>query len=194
MTALRHPLHRLLRTRYSPLAFAATPVTDDMIHSLLEAARWAPSCYNAQPWHFIVGSENVLETREKILSCLVPANQKWAATAPVLMLTVARLAFTHNGESNQYATHDVGLAVAHLTLQASEMGLGVHQMAGFDPDMAREVFAVPDGYSPLTAIAVGFPGDPNQLPAPLRERALSERTRNPINSFVFKDSWGVPFT
>ncbi len=187
-----HPLHPLLNNRQSPLAFAPTAVTEEMVQSILEAARWAPSCYNDQPWHFFVGTENSLKTREKILSCLVPANQEWAAAAPVLMLTVARLSFAHNGEPNHYAAHDMGLAVAQLTLQAGEIGLGVHQMAGFDPDRARDLFSIPDGYTPLTALAIGFAGDPNHLPDALRQRALSERTRNPTNRFVFKDDWGTP--
>ena len=116
----------------------------------------------------------------------------WAQHAPVLMLTAARLAFEHNGKPNRHAFHDVGLAVAQLTLQASALGLGVHQMAGFDGAKARETYRIPEGWEPVTAVAVGYFGDPGSLPEGLRERELGRRSRKPLAELAFAGGWGEP--
>ena len=188
--ANRHPIHDLLRLRWSPRAFDAKPVARKTLQSLLEAARWAPSSYNEQPWAFIVGTKDEPDAYSKVLECLIEFNQGWAKAAPVLMLTVAHQTFERNGQPNRHAFHDVGLAVAQLTVQASAEGLVVHQMAGILPDKAREVFGIPAGWEAATGVAIGYPGDPSSLPEPLREKELAERTRKPLESFVFSGSWG----
>ena len=186
-----HPVHELIQRRWSPRAFAARAVEPEKLRSLLEAARWAASCFNEQPWSFIVAAKDAEgDAYERLLSCLVESNALWAGRAPVLMISVARLAFKRNGKPNRHAFHDTGQAAAHLALQATALGLAVHQMAGFDVSKAREQFNIPEGFEPVAAIALGYPGDPEDLPENLREKELSPRARRPLEEFVFGGSWG----
>jgi nitroreductase len=186
----RYPIHELLRERWSPRAFADRMVEPEKLRSLLEAARWAPSSFNEQPWSFIVATKEHPGEYERLLSCLVEGNVRWAQHAPVLMLSVARLAFERNQKPNRHAFHDVGLAVENLVIQATALGLAVHQMAGFHVDKARELFSIPDGHEPVAALVLGFPGDPAGLPEDLREREVAPRIRKPLESFVFSGQWG----
>jgi len=126
-----------------------------------------------------------------MLSCLVDANQTWAKNAPVLVLTVAALRFKRNGEENSSAIHDMGLASANLTVEATARGLAVHQMAGIIPDKAKELYHVPDGYQVVTAMAIGYAADPDQLPEKFKQRDLAPRTRRPQKEFVFEGRWGI---
>jgi nitroreductase len=186
----QYPVHELIRMRWSPRAFAARSVEPEKLRSLLEAARWAASCFNAQPWSFIVATKDQAEEHERLLGCLVESNARWAQHAPVLMLSVAQLNFEFNGKPNRHALHDVGLAVATLTLQATAQGLALHQMAGFDLAKARAQFKIPNGYEPVAAIALGYPNEPESMPEDLRENELAPRTRRPLESFVFAGSFG----
>jgi len=185
----QHPIHDLLRRRWSPRAFADRPVEEHKIYSILEAARWAPSAYNEQPWHFIVGTAGDRETYTRLCECLVEANRAWASQAPLLLMTVASLT-DEDGDRNRSARHDVGLAVASLTFQAMSLGLFVHQMSGFSRRSARRAFGMPEGYEPVTAIAVGYPGEPDTLEGDLRERETARRERKPLEAFVFGSAWG----
>ncbi len=186
----QYPINELLKQRWSPLAFANKMVSSEVLNSLLEAARWAPSSYNEQPWSFIIATKENSTEYERLFSCLATGNQPWASLAPVLMISVAKLFFERNNKPNRHAFHDVGLAVACLTFQATEMGLRLHQMAGFDIDKACELYKIPAGYEPVAAIALGYPEDPNILPESLQPRELSDRIRKPINYFVFTGEWG----
>ncbi len=185
-----YPIEALLKQRWSPRAFAARPVEPEKLLSLWEAARWAASTANQQPWYFIVASKENAAEHARLLSCLRENNQQWASHAPVLMVSVAKLTFDANGQPNRHAFHDVGLAVANLILQATALGLAVHQMAGFDPDRVRELYGVPEGFEPVAGIVLGYPGDPAILPEDLRQRELAPRTRKPLETFVFERSWG----
>ncbi|NOK59162.1 MAG: nitroreductase [Chloroflexi bacterium AL-W] len=187
-----YPIHEFLRERWSPRAFADRPVSTEQLITLLEAARWSPSAFNEQPWSFIVAMREDQVAFERILGCLMEGNIVWAQHAPVLMIAVAKQAFAHNEKPNRHAFHDVGQAIAHLTFQAAAEGLVLHQMAGFSPDKAREVFAIPETHAPATAIAIGYVGQPDALPDTLRERELADRSRNPLASFVFTEGWDVP--
>ena len=189
-----HDLHPLIRQRFSPRAFSGRPVPDEILRSLLEAARWAPSCLNEQPWRFIVAHHSDTQAFDDLLSCLNEHNQVWAKEAPLLLLAVAARQFVQTGKPNRHALHDVGLAVAQLILQATDLGLGVHQMAGFSMDRAVEVYDIPEDFEPVSAIAVGYPGDPDQLPVDLRERELAPRTRKPQSEFVFQTTFGQPLS
>ncbi|PRP99638.1 nitroreductase family protein [Enhygromyxa salina] len=189
-----HDVHELIRRRWSPLAFSSQPVADRDLRSVLEAARWGPSCFNEQPWRYIVARREQEAEFARMLSCLVEKNQRWAQAAPVLMLSVARLAFAANDRPNRHALHDVGLATAQLSLQAAALGLGVHQMAGFSPDRARELYAIPDSFEPVAAIALGYPGAPDQLPEDLRARDRGARIRHPQAEFVFAGTWDTPLS
>lgn len=185
------PIHDLLKRRWSPRAFAERSVEPDQLRSLFEAARWAPSSNNEQPWRFLVAAKETRADWERLFACLVEGNQKWARRAPVLMLSVAKLTFD-DGSVNRHAFHDTGMAVENLIIQATTMGLFVHQMAGFRIDQARKECRIPDGYEPAAMIAIGYPGDPATLPDYLRERELKPRERNSISEFVFSGTWGLP--
>jgi nitroreductase len=190
------PVDQLIAKRRSGRAFSSKPVDAATLGSLLEAARWAASCSNEQPWIFIV-TKNVTGKDEpsghdRMLKCLVDFNIQWARHAPVLILSVARLNFSASGKPNRHALYDLGQAAGNLALQATALGLMAHQMAGFDGEKARSEFRIPAGYEPASVIAVGYPGDPASLPDKLRERDLAPRQRKPQHDFVFSDTWGKP--
>lgn len=184
------PIHDVLSQRWSPRAFDGRAVEPEKLRSLFEAARWAASSYNGQPWYFIVATKDDPKNFKRILDSFVEFNQGWAKNAPVLALSVAGTKFEHNGEPNRHALHDVGQAAANLALQAAALGLQVHQMAGILPEKAREIFSIPEGYEPVAGIAIGYPGDPSSLPDQLRERENAPRARKPLKSFVFTGKWG----
>jgi len=186
-----HPVHELIARRWSPYAFADRPVSDADLRSLFEAARWAASSYNEQPWSYIVTGKGKPEAFERLLSCLVEGNQAWAAAAPVLALGCTSLQFTLNGKPNAAAVHDLGLASANLTLEATARGLVVHQMIGILPDKARELYRIPESVQPLTGLAIGYAADPSALPEKYRGRDLAPRSRKPLNEFVFDGEWGA---
>lgn len=185
----QHPIHDLLARRWSPRAFADRPVAPDSLKSLWEAARWAPSSANQQPWSFLVATKDDPREFDRMLECLVEGNQVWAKQAPVLMISVAAR-LDRDNDPNAHAWHDVGQAVADLSVQATALGLFVHQMAGILPDKIREHYQIPDTHEPVTGIALGYPGTPEQLPDKLRQRETAPRTRKPIDEFVFGGRWG----
>lgn len=187
-----HPIHDLLAQRWSPYAFDGRSVTPDDARALFEAARWAASSYNEQPWRFIVALRDDGEGFNQVLSCLVEANRQWAQHAGLLALTAIRTTFARNNKPNRVALHDLGLAAANLTLEATARGLHVHQMAGIEPDRAREVFSVPDGFEIATAIAVGYRTPAEQLQGELRDRETAPRTRRSLPKFVFGGQWDRP--
>lgn len=187
-----HPIHDLLAQRWSPYAFDGRSVSPDDARALFEAARWAASSYNEQPWRFLVARRDDAIEFDRILSCLVEANRQWAQHAGLLALTAIRTTFARNNKPNRVALHDLGLAAANLTLEATARGLHVHQMAGIEPDRAREVFGVPEGFEVQTAIAVGYRKPAEQLHGELRERETSPRTRRPLSELVFSGQWEQP--
>lgn len=184
------PIHPLIGERWSPRAFALRPVEPEKLRAVFEAARWAASSYNGQPWYFIVATKDDPANYQRVLDCLVEFNQGWAKQAPALALSVAKLKFDHNAEPNRHAFHDVGQAAANLALQAHALGFAVHQMAGILPDKARQIFDMPDGYEAVAGIALGYPGEPHTLPDQLKQRELEPRQRKPLDSFVFTGKWG----
>lgn len=187
-----YPIHDLLADRWSPYAFADRPVPPADLLSLFEAARWAPSSYNEQPWSYIVASKEDPDQFRRMLSCLIEWNQAWAKTAPVLTLCVVSLRFRSTGLPNRAAVHDIGLAYANLVVEATTRGLSVHQMIGIIPDKARETYAIPEGHQAWTAMALGYLGNPASLPDPFRERDLTPRRRKLLHEFVFSGKWGTP--
>ena len=184
------PINHLIANRWSPRAFEARAVEPEKLRGLFEAARWAASSYNAQPWYFIVATKDDPENFAKVLSTFVEFNQGWAKNAPVIALSVAGLKMPHDRSQNRHAFHDVGQAAATLALEATSLGLQVHQMAGIDPEKAREVFGIPEHFEAVAGIALGYPGTPEALGDPLRERELAPRERKPASSFVFTGKWG----
>src|SRR5688572_11639448 len=185
-----HPIIDLLGRRWSPRAFADRPVEPEKLQSIFEAARWAPSSFNAQPWSFIVATKQDPADFQRMLECLVEGNQTWARSAPVLMVSVATSAFAHNGKPNRHAFYDTGAAVAILTVQATALDLYVHQMAGFIPEKVRAAYNVPETAEPVSAIALGYLGDPGSLPDDLRKREETPGQRKRVSDFVFSTGWG----
>ena len=192
--ATDHPIHELLANRWSPYGLADRPVSDEDLRSLFEAARWAPSSYNEQPWSYIVATKANPEEFQRLLSCLVEPNQAWAKAAPVLALGCASLNFARNGQPNVAAVHDLGLASANLVLEATARGLFVHQMIGILPDRARELYHIPEQVQAKTAIAIGYAADPNSLPELYKQRDLTPRGRKPLAEFVFGGQWATAST
>ncbi len=186
-----HPIHELIAGRWSPYAFADRPVSIDDLRSLFEAARWAASSYNEQPSSYIVATRQDAAEFERLLSCLVEGNQAWAKAAPVLAIGCTSLRFRLNGQPNAAAVHDLGLASAGLTLEATARGIYVHQMIGIVPDRVSELYAVPEGVQPTTGLAIGYVADPGTLPDNIRQRDLAPRTRRPVSEFVFTGKWGT---
>jgi nitroreductase len=187
-----YPVQELIPRRWSPYSFADRCVSPEDLQSLFEAARWAPSSYNEQPWRFIVARREDGEAHAKVLSCLVEANQAWARYVPVLALGVISKAFAHNNKPNRCAPHDLGLATANLMLEATARGLHVHAMAGIRPDTARAVFGIPDGYDAFTGLAIGYAGVCESLSEEVRSRDAERRGRKPIRTFVFGTTWEEP--
>jgi nitroreductase len=182
------PVHPLLAARWSPRWLdPAGEVAESALRAMLEAARWAPSAGNTQPARFFVGRRGD-DTYQRLFDLLKPGNQAWAKAAGALLLGVA---VTHNEKGEvPYATYGVGLASENLVLQAVAEGLVAHQMAGFDRDAARRVFALPEHATPLVVIAVGVLGDPELIPDELREREFGPRRRRPLAEIAFKGTWG----
>ncbi len=187
-----HPIHELLAERWSPYGFEDRPVAEADLRSLFEAARWAASSYNEQPWSYLVATRENPEEFARLLSCLVEPNQAWAKAAPVLALGVVSLRFSRNNKENRAAVHDLGLAAGNLLVEATARGLSVHQMIGILPDKARELYQIPENSEVWTALAIGYKADPAKLPDALKERDLAPRQRKPLSEFVFAGKWGDP--
>jgi nitroreductase len=186
---LDHSVHDLIARRWSPYGFDDRPVPEEDLLSLFEAARWAPSSFNEQPWRYIVANRHDAAEFDRLLSCLTEGNQKWARHAPVLALGIVKRDFTRNGKPNKAAHHDLGLASAHLTFEATARDLFVHQMVGIVPERARELYDIPEDHEAFTALAIGRLG---HAPGKLAERDTKTRTRRPLQEFVFSGSFGVP--
>jgi nitroreductase len=185
-----HPVHELLSSRWSPYGFSDRSVSSADLCSLFEAARWAPSSYNEQPWRFLVATCDEPAEFARLLSCLVEPNQAWARYAPVLALHVASLKFARNDRDNTAAIHDLGLAAANLTLEATARGIAVHQMIGILPDRARELYAIPEGFTAVTGLAIGYAGEAQGLDAKFLDRDRTARTRKPLEELVFTGRFG----
>lgn len=170
-----------ISNRRSALAFEPKPISDSEIELLIDAARWAPSSFNEQPWRFFYASRSNEESFNKLLSTLAPGNSEWAIDSSLLIITTAKKTLTLNGRDNGYALHDVGLATANLLIQAESMGLVTHVMGGFDKDVASTVIGISDDYIPVSTIAVGYSGDISKLSESNQKRAKAERRRKGID-------------
>ncbi len=187
-------IHDLIARRWSPRAFdKSKPVSRALVIALLEAARWAPSCYGDEPWRYLLWDrQRDPASWQKAFECLSEGNQAWVKNVPLLLASIAGSQFAHNGKPNRWGQHDTGAASANLVLQAVALGLAAHQMGGFDADKLREKFAIPPGYTPMAMIAVGYQADAGILEGEVKERELAPRTRMPLGEKFFEGSWGVP--
>lgn len=188
------PIHDVLARRWSGRAFdPLKPVARAQLVTLLEAARWAASCYNDQPWRFLVWDRNADAAGwQRAFECLGEWNQKWVINAPVLLLSCAGSVFEKNGKPNRWGQHDTGAAGQNLYLQAAALGLVAHPMGGFDADKARKTFNIPEQYACMAMIAVGHPGPPETLEGEYRDNELAPRERKPLAERFFEGSWGAP--
>jgi nitroreductase len=189
----RYPIHSLLKRRWSPRAFAETPVEKEKLQSIFEAARWSPSSGNEQPWKYIVGIKPD-ETWQKIFNSLEDGNKAWNIHVPILVISIGRMVRSRNLEPYFHFQYDTGQSVAHLSIEVMNQGLFIHQMAGFDPEKIIEEFNIPPDHQPLTAIAIGYPGNIEDLPEFQRKRELSARTRKDFSEFVFSGTFGNELT
>ncbi len=183
-----HKIAAAFLNRWSPRAFAPDAIDDETLMSVFEAARWAASSYNEQPWRFVYARND--EDRKRFLDFLVPGNQAWAKDAPVLVVAVAKKTFSFNGKPNATHHFDAGCASGYLTLQASLNGLYAHGMVGFDPDKARTTLGIPDDFVPLAVFAVGHRGATESLPAGLRERE-EPSGRRPVTESIMEGRFHI---
>ncbi len=190
---LEHPVQEFIETRWSPVSFDGRAVPREELMSIFEAARWAPSAFNEQPWRYVLATREDGEAFELIVSCLVEGNQAWARQAGAVALGVTATSFARNDKPNAYARHDLGLASAQLSSEASSRGVMVHQMAGILPDRAREIYGIPEGFEAVTGLALGYPGPNPELGGDFEARDAQPRTRRPLAETLFAGSWGKPF-
>ena len=177
-------INQIIHDRYSTVIFSSKQIEEEKLVSLFEAARWAPSAFNEQPWRFVVGIKNKDDNYQKLLDCLVEANQYWAEYAPVLVLSLATKKSSVTEKSNRFAEYDTGMAVGNLLAQATSLGLYVHQMGGYSVSKAREFFNLNDDYEPMAVMAIGYKCDINLFPNDLQERESKKRFRKPLDDFL----------
>lgn len=182
-------LHPLIRMRYSPRAYGPEPISKDVVRRIFEAGQWSSSCFNGQPWRFVIAVREDSEAFARILSTLMPLNQAWAGRAGLLGIAVAKSTFDHNGQPNRFSAYDTGQAMAQIALQAEAEGLHVHQMGGFDAAKAREVLGIPEGYEPQAAFTLGVEGDPALLNDDQRAKELAPGARKAYDEIVFSGAW-----
>lgn len=183
----------LFSQRFSPYAFSGQAVSSEDLRAIFEAARYAPSSYNEQPWRYIVATSEDKAEHERLVRCLAEPNRPWAKRAPVLAIGLYKENFSQNDKPNKAAPHDLGIASAFLTLEATQRNLFVHQMIGIEPDSVRQEFKVPEGITPFTALAIGYLGDSNDLsalPEDYAKRDKSGRERLAQDKFIFSKSFG----
>ncbi len=185
-------IHELIAKRWSPRSFDPDkPVGRDDLLALLEAARWAPSCFNDQPWRYVVCDKNTDPTNwQAAFGLLAEKNQLWAKNAPVLILAVATSKFNHNGSPSRWGMYDTGAAGMALCLQAVALGLVVHQMGGYDHVKAREVFGIPDDCTPMAMMAVGYQAEADLLADDFKESETGPRCRAPLAERFYAGRWG----
>ena len=183
-----HEIAATFLNRWSPRAFSSQPVEDEKLMQILEAARWAASSYNEQPWRFLLA--RTPDDVAKFLDLLVPQNQVWAKDAPVLLFIAAKKTFSHNGQPNATHHYDSGTASGYMTFQAEQVGLISHGMVGFDAEKARTVLNVPDDFVVMAAYAIGYHGEKSQLPLEVQEREVPS-SRRPLQESIFEGGFNV---
>jgi nitroreductase len=182
---MNNPIYDNIKNRYSSVIFSSEKIEQEKLVSLFEAARWASSSYNEQPWRFILGVKNQDENYAKLFACLDEANKYWAKYAPVLVMSMAKRTFTVTGKPNRFAQHDTGMAVGNLLAQATSLGLYVHQMGGYSITKAKEHFELTDDLEPMAIMAIGYQGEIEMYPDDLQKREKRERFRKGLDEILF---------
>jgi len=176
-------VHKLITDRWSPRAFDDRAVDYDKIHLLFEAAKWAPSSRNAQPWRFIFATKEMSDYKV-FIDLMTEVNQQWASTAPLLVMPLAQVISTYKNRPNRLAFFETGMAVGNLLAQATAMDLMVHQMSGYDHERAKETLVIPTRYEPMSIMAIGYKGEPAKLPSDVAAWEKRERTRMEMSKFL----------
>ena len=189
VTPNKYPINDLVKKRWSPRAFSEKQIEEEKLASLFEAARWAPSAFNEQPWRFIIGQKGS-ETYDKILQSLVEWNQQWAGKSPVLVLNIASKNFSHNSKTNATAQYDLGQAVAFMIIEAVNQGLVSHEMSGFDAEEAARLLQIPEDFQAVSVTAFGYYGDASLLPEDMLQSEMEDRKRKNLNEIVFTGRFG----
>lgn len=184
------PVNALIRERWSPRAFQSKPVSKTDLTGVLEAARWAASCNNGQPWRFIVATSDNAAAYAAAVTGFNARNQRWVKTAPVIVFVCARKTFEANGNPNAHSWYDTGAAVAQLSIEAESRGLRLHQAAGIEREVIRKTHGVPDDVDIIAGFALGYQGDPDSLPEELPGRERESRARKPLSEVVFSSKFG----
>jgi nitroreductase len=187
--AFEHPISEVIKNRKSVRAYADRLIESAKINSLFEAARWAPSSSNGQPWFYLYATKDQPELFAKLFDCLVDGNKPWVKDAPLLIMSLARKNFIANDKPNHFALYDLGAANAFLSLQAVELGLQIHQLGGYHQEQAKLNLAIPDSYVLGAMISVGYPGDAEQLIEPFKSRELAPRERFVQQEFVLNNTF-----
>lgn len=188
------PIHDIIANRWSGRAYdASKPVSQAQIISMLEAARWAPSCYGDQPWRFIIWDKNQdAAAWQQGFDCIVPGNQAWAKNAPVLILICADTLFNHNQKPNRWGAYDTGAAAVSLCLQATNLGLMTHQMGGYDGEKARAAFNIPEQFETMAMLSVGYAAEVDTLDEEAKEREMAPRQRRDLGELFYNGTWDKP--
>lgn len=188
------PIHDIIANRWSGRAYdASKPVSQAHIISLLEAARWAPSCYGDQPWRFIVWDKNQdAAAWQQAFECIVPGNQAWAKDAPVFILICADTLFSQNQKPNRWGAYDTGAAAVSLCLQATSLGLMTHQMGGYDSEKARAAFNIPAQYETMAMLSVGYAANVDTLDEEAKAREIAPRQRRDLGELFYNGTWDKP--
>ena len=189
------PINELAARRWSPRAFdAQRGVSPAQVAALTEAARWAPSCFGAEPWRFLMWNRAADPAGwQQAFDCLSENNRKWCKNVPLLFMACAGAMFEHNGQPNRWAQYDTGMAALSLSLEAVAQGLVAHQMGGFDIAKARAAFAIPEDFMPMAMIAVGYQASPESIDdEETRQKELKARGRKPVTERFYGGGWGRP--
>lgn len=173
----------VIKNRWSPRSFSPKEIEKKYFAAILEAASWAPSAMNEQPWGYVAAMKQNEEGFDKLLKLVVPGNALWAKNAAALVLSYAKLTYA-NGAENVSALHDTGMANQNLLTQALTLDIYGHVMGGFDKKKAAEEFGLTEDYAPVCIIALGYPDDPEKLEEPFRTRETAARTRKSLDNFV----------
>ncbi|MCF8360299.1 MAG: nitroreductase family protein [Prolixibacteraceae bacterium] len=182
-------INPVIKNRYSPRAYDDKPLSKEVINSLFEAARWAASSRNSQPWRFIYATPDDAEQWDKLFDCLIPFNQDWVKTAPFLMMALVQKTDPERNTQRKNAAYDLGLAMGNFTAQAGHLGLYLRNMGGFSADKARENFNIPVIFEPVVMLAAGYLGDESKLDENLSVPKGQDRTRKYLDKLVFNGDW-----
>jgi nitroreductase len=182
----------IIKNRWSPISFSTEPVEEYKLRSILEAARYAPSSMNEQPWIFILTTKESPDIFNDVVNLLTEFNQQWAKNAYALVVSLARTNFVYKNRPNRHAFHDTGMAVANMLVQAQSMGVYVHQMAGFSIEKTKQYFNLPEGVEPLAVMALGYLGDGSELREDLKQRQSKRSQRKNLSEYTFRNRLGEP--